>query len=238
MSSDCSGRSPKWQRRPEARPAEIVEAAIEAFGQLGYERATLADVARRAGVCSGTVAHYFGSKGSLFEAAIAERFGQFVAGEESALAGSDGPAWPRLERLLRGLWDHIWAPGTLELIRVVRACATEFPEACHVLRREMSERWRRLVVAVLEDGIRSGEFRQELDPQLMSRMIGYAMVGVADSVSAFAPEDPDMPAPETVWESINDMVKRLLQEAEQAEAPGRRSRRAPSRSGPRAGEAV
>ncbi|HEU4588804.1 MAG TPA: TetR/AcrR family transcriptional regulator [Gemmatimonadales bacterium] len=238
MGSDCAGRPPKWQRRPEARPAEIVEAAIEAFGQLGYERATLADVARRAGVCSGTVAHYFGSKGGLFEAAITERFGRFVAEEELALGTKAGPAWPRLERLLRGLWDHLWAPGTLELIRVVRVCAAEFPEASHIIRREMSERWRRLVVAVLEDGIRAGEFRRELDPQLMSRIIGYALVGVADSVAAFAPHDEKMPSPETVWEFINDMVKRLLQEVEPAKTPGRKSRRAQSKSGPRAGEAV
>jgi AcrR family transcriptional regulator len=237
MSSACEGRSPKWQRRPEARRAEIIEAAIGAFGQLGYERATLADVARRAGVCPGTVAHYFGSKGGLFEAAIAERFGQFVAAEEAALAACEGPAWPRLERLLRDLWDHVWTPGTLELLRVVRVNVAEFPESGQLLRRQMSERWRRLVVTVLEEGMQTGEFRR-LDPDLTSRTIGYAFVGVADGVAAFAPYDADMPPPEAIWESLMDMVSRLMQQSEQAEAPGRRSRNTHRRSGPRAGEAV
>ncbi len=237
MASPCSGRAPKWQRRPEARRAEIVEAAITAFGQLGYQRATLADVAKRAGVCPGTVAHYFGSKGALFEAAIADRFGQFVAGEEATMGATEEPAWPRLERLLRHLWDHVWAPGTIELVRVVRVNAAEFPESGQLLRQQLSERWRRLLVTILEDGIRAGEFRR-LDAGVAAHAIGHTLVGVADSTAAYAPYDADMPAKEVLWVALMEMVQRYVQQIREAGVTGRRPRKAERQSGRRSGEAA
>jgi AcrR family transcriptional regulator len=223
-------RAPKWQRRPEARPAEIVDAAIAAFGELGYHRATLADVARRAGVCPGTVAHYFGSKGGLFEAAIAQRFGQFLDAEEAAAAdGGDGSAWGRLERVLRHLWDLVWLPGTLELVRVVHMNAAEFPESGRLLRSRISERWRRLLGALLEAGMASGELRRT-DSDVAARMIGSALVGIADSVAAFGPYDTDMPDRDVVWAAVTDMVRRYVENDGPAGAARRETRERKSRA--------
>ena len=41
---------PKFRRRPEARPAEIVAAALEVFAERGFKAARLEEVAARAGV--------------------------------------------------------------------------------------------------------------------------------------------------------------------------------------------
>ena len=67
MANVIDSDRPRWQRRPDTRPAEILDAAVLAFGRKGYRRATLADVAEQAGVSPGTVSHYFGSKANLFE---------------------------------------------------------------------------------------------------------------------------------------------------------------------------
>ena len=58
--------SPRWQRRPEARPEEILDAALTVFGESGFARAKIEDVARLAGVSKGTVYLYFDSKEALF----------------------------------------------------------------------------------------------------------------------------------------------------------------------------
>ena len=61
--SEPSPDQPRWQRRPASRPGEILEAGFAVFAEMGYERATIADVARRARVSPGLVVHYFGTKG-------------------------------------------------------------------------------------------------------------------------------------------------------------------------------
>ena len=53
---------PRWKRRKDARPGEIVAAALEVFGERGFAATKLTDVARRAGVTKGTVYLYFDSK--------------------------------------------------------------------------------------------------------------------------------------------------------------------------------
>src|SRR5690242_714709 len=65
-SSSLPQTSPRWQRRPEARPDEILDAAFTVFGESGFARAKIEDVARLAGVSKGTVYCYFDSKEALF----------------------------------------------------------------------------------------------------------------------------------------------------------------------------
>ena len=58
--------TPKWRRRPEARPEEILSAALEVFGEVGFAEAKLDDVAQKAGISKGTLYLYFDSKEELF----------------------------------------------------------------------------------------------------------------------------------------------------------------------------
>ena len=51
-SDSSSQTAPRWQRRPEARPEEILDAALAVFGESGFARAKIEDVARLAGVMS------------------------------------------------------------------------------------------------------------------------------------------------------------------------------------------
>ncbi len=55
---------------PEERKKQILEAAIEVFGQKGYGNATAVEIGEKAGVSSGTVFHYFGNKKELFREAL------------------------------------------------------------------------------------------------------------------------------------------------------------------------
>src|SRR5476651_1052584 len=57
---------PKWRRRPEHRPQQIIEAALEVFGECGLANARLQDIAERAGVSKGTIYLYFPNKEELF----------------------------------------------------------------------------------------------------------------------------------------------------------------------------
>ena len=63
---------PKFRRRPEARPAEIVAAALEVFAERGFKAARLEEVAARAGVSKGAVYLYFETKEALFRAVVVD----------------------------------------------------------------------------------------------------------------------------------------------------------------------
>src|SRR5207248_2764168 len=59
---------PKWRRRKEARPVEIVDAALEAFAEKGFAAAKLDDIARKAGSSKATLYLYFDTKEEIFRA--------------------------------------------------------------------------------------------------------------------------------------------------------------------------
>lgn len=200
---------PRWHRRPDERRGEILDSAVLVFGRNGYKRTTLAEVAERAGVSAGTVCHYFGCKATLFEELIAERLMPFVEIEEAGLARHKGPARELLHQLLRRFWDRAWEPGILDLVRVVKVESGEFPESGRLLCQQLGERWRRLFGRILQAGMKSGEFRP-LDVDVVARTISYAVIGVAEKVSAFQSYDPGMPEREAMWQSVREMVDRFV----------------------------
>lgn len=202
--SDPSSCNPKWQRRPECRHREILDAAVAAFSETGYERATIADVARRAAVSPGLVVHYFGSKQELFEAVIEERFLRFVAGEEAMLAAHTGPSRDLLHQLVRRFWEHLAEPGTVELALVVKAERAAFPEATRTLFQQLSERWRRLFEAVLDAGVRRGEFR--IAGPHVARVIGSSIAGAVESARCFASFDRQPSSPEELWAALVSLL--------------------------------
>ena len=69
---DHSLEKPAHCRRKEARPAEIIAAALHLFDEKGYAATRLDDVALRAGVSKGTIYLYFDSKEALFNAVVRE----------------------------------------------------------------------------------------------------------------------------------------------------------------------
>ena len=63
---------PKFRRRPAARPAEILAAALEVFAERGFQAARLEEVAKRAGVSKGALYLYFETKAELFRAVVTD----------------------------------------------------------------------------------------------------------------------------------------------------------------------
>ncbi|TLF42683.1 helix-turn-helix transcriptional regulator, partial [Halomonas urmiana] len=66
-------------RRKEARPGELLEAALDLFVEKGFAATRVDDVAARAGVSKGTLFLYFPSKEELFKAVVRENIvGRFA----------------------------------------------------------------------------------------------------------------------------------------------------------------
>lgn len=91
-------KSPKWKRRPSARPSEIADAALDVFASKGYEAATMDEIAEAARISKGTIYLYFPSKEDLLVASIEGRMRRNLAN-----------LWP--------LQDSARKPLTREIVR-------------------------------------------------------------------------------------------------------------------------
>ena len=92
--------APKFRRRKEARPAEIVEAAFAVFAEKGFAAARLDDIASRAGVSKGALYLYYETKEALFEAVVTSRVGANLAQVREMIGSFPGPFGVLLARLV------------------------------------------------------------------------------------------------------------------------------------------
>ena len=92
--------STRWRRRKEARPDEILAAALASFAERGFAATRLEDVAARAGISKGTLYLYFGGKEELFEAVVRAMLLPNLEQLEALAATYEGPSAKLLERLL------------------------------------------------------------------------------------------------------------------------------------------
>ncbi|PWC39090.1 TetR/AcrR family transcriptional regulator [Azospirillum sp. TSO35-2] len=151
--------APRWRRRKDARPQEIVAAAMDVFTERGFAAARLEEVAARAGVSKGTLYLYFPSKDDLFKAVIRAAILPNLEQAEALVAGAPGPCFPLLERLLRMVAGLIATTRAAAIPRLVIAEAGNFPELAAFYHREVIRRGFGLLAALLRRGIDRGEFR-------------------------------------------------------------------------------
>jgi AcrR family transcriptional regulator len=162
-------RPPRWQRRPEERPRQILEAAFRVFGTRGLHRATLDDVAREAGITKGTIYLYFPGKAALFIAMLKARVNAVMPEVPAPREGHRAPTTrSRLDRIGRQLYAFFRSPAYLAMYRTIVSEAVDFPEAAALLYREGILPANRRLAEVIRRGIAAGEFRP-VDPLVTAR---------------------------------------------------------------------
>lgn len=195
--------------RGDIRRREILDAAFFAFGRLGYERATLNDVARAIGVSPGTICHHFGTKNDLFEAVVADRFLRFQLEVEALLVSHKGSYRGLLHTIISRFWDHLWEPGQLDFMLVSQVEAPRFPESGRLQFQQTCCRSRSLLTAVLDAGIEAGEFRP-MDVDGVTRTIAPAIIGIAASQHRFACYDSAPVSRDQLRRTILDVIDRAV----------------------------
>jgi len=187
--SSADERSPRWQRRPEARPDEILDAALQVFGEQGFARTRLEDVARRAGVSKGTLYLYFDSKEELFRATARGRASASLAEGEEFVRTFEGSTRQLLEQFITRSWAKMNEPEKLRLARVVLFELTNFPELARFYFQEVILRMRTLIQSIIDRGIQRGEVRP-VDPGFAARALQTLCVQLAQTQHHFGPYDP------------------------------------------------
>jgi AcrR family transcriptional regulator len=158
MSTSETTASLKWRRRSDARPAEILAAALASFAEHGFAATRLDEVAARAGVTKGTLYLYFRSKEELFKAVVRQELVPNIERAEAMLAQSSASSLALLGQLV-ALMSEIMASPLSAIPKLVLTEAGNFPDLARFYAEEVVDRGKALVRRVLERGVAAGEIR-------------------------------------------------------------------------------
>ncbi len=162
MTIATAKRPARWARRSEARPGELVQAALELFVERGYSSTRLDDVAQRAGVSKGTIYLYYGSKEELMRAAIRLAVQPKLQFAEEAMERSDHSTRELLRMIVTNwLQDYFDSPGSPSrgILKLLVSECRNFPELGHFYVEEVVQRGRGFWLKLLQRGIDRGELR-------------------------------------------------------------------------------
>lgn len=165
------------QRRKEARPLELLEAALALFVEKGFAGTRSEEVARRAGVSKGTLYLYYPSKEELLKAVITHFVSSKIAATTQALRDVQGPISPLLREVLVPWWQQIYASPACGTFKLVITEVRNFPELAAFYTREVVEPGHALVGMLLRRGIQTGEFRRvDVDSAVHSLLLPMVML--------------------------------------------------------------
>ncbi len=150
---------PRWQRRAESRPQEVLDAALTVFVERGYAAASLDEVARRAGVSKGTLYLYYANKAELFKAVVRQSLISSIDAARARTEQHPDSSWELLALVLGEFTRRVVMSPLSGIPKLIIAEAGNFPEITRFYFDEVVQRGRTLIQGILERGIASGEFR-------------------------------------------------------------------------------
>ncbi len=163
---------PRWRRRAEARPEEILEAALAEFTERGFEAARMEDIGKRAGLSKAGVYLYFPSKMALLEALIEARVSPLaVQAQTLAEAGQDDPL-AALRLLARVAAHRIADPNVFAVPRLVIGLSGRFPQIAEYYRAHVVEKARGALEALIAAAIAKKQIRTADKDAVVRAFIG------------------------------------------------------------------
>jgi AcrR family transcriptional regulator len=150
----------RWERRKEARPQELLAAAVDLFVEKGYAAARLDDVAARAGVSKGTLYLYFTNKEDLFKAVVREHLLPVIGEVEQAIEQYQGSSSDLLRDLILRWWEQVGNTKLSGITKLMCAESGNFPEVAQFYHEEVILRGNAMITKALERGMARGEFRK------------------------------------------------------------------------------
>jgi AcrR family transcriptional regulator len=137
-----------------SRRAVILDAALRVFGQYGYRRSSMDDIARETGIAKGTIYLSFASKEEVFQA-LSQRLAQRMLAGAEAARHRPGTTADKLAAM-HAAWFGTYADTISRSPH-----AAELLDAKHRLSADLvsdsASRYRRLVRDVVAEAVAAGE---------------------------------------------------------------------------------
>lgn len=179
------------ERRKEARPGELLDAALDLFVEKGFAATRSEEVAARAGVSKGTLFLYFPSKEELFKAVVRANLSGRFAEWQGEFETFEGSTADMVRYCMKVWWERIGATRASGITKLMISEARNFPELAAFYQQEVIRPGTELVRRILKRGVERGEFR-DIDIEysvfgIVAPMIFLIMM--KHSLGACAPQD-------------------------------------------------
>lgn len=196
---------PRWERRKDARPQELLAAALDLFVERGFASTRLEDVAKRAGVSKGTLYLYFTNKEELFKAVVRNSIVPVIGAAEDSIAGFEGHSADLLRSVVQNWWDQLGATKASGIIKLVIAEAGNFPDLARFYHEEVIARGTRMMAGMLHRAVARGEFRA-VDVDVMTQVLIAPLLMLVTWKHSVGPCDMGQLEPRAFLDSFLDMA--------------------------------
>ena len=209
---------PRWERRKDARPQELLAAALDLFVERGYASTRLEDVARRAGVSKGTLYLYFTNKEELFKAVVRENIVPALGEAEDIISTFEGHSADLLRCVIMGWWERLGATKASGIIKLVMSEAGNFPDLALFYQEEVINRSTTMIAGMFERAVARGEFRP-MNVTMMTQVLIAPMLMLITWKHSIGPCNQDELDPMGFLEAFLDMALNGLLPGPAAPAP-------------------
>lgn len=161
----------RWERRPDDRPHEILDAALKVFAERGYRNTRLEDIGEAAGVTKGAIYHYFANKEELLLRAIEHRREEAFGRIEEVLRDKTAPVSTRVRLVVRRWFGSIPEERLAVVTLLVQGIAHEAPDAFRRWLAGGPTASAKLIASLVREGQARGEFRTDADADVAARLL-------------------------------------------------------------------
>ena len=158
--------------RDSEKSYQIIDAAIRVFARNGYYNSRVSDIAREAGIASGTIYLYFKTKDDILVTLFREKLASFVARLRDAI-DAERDALAKLRRLIALHFQVLESnPDLAEVVQVELRQGHKFfrGASAHEVAAYFS-----LISSVLEEGVEAGLFRKDLPIKVATKVLFGAL---------------------------------------------------------------
>jgi len=182
--------SSRWQRRKEARPEEILDAALQLFTEKGFSATRMMDVAKAAGISKGTLYLYFSNKEAIFKEVVQQRITPQLDKVESLVSEFEGNQADLLKQLINGWWLGVACSSLSAIPKIITAESGNFPQLAEYFTHNVVTRSRHLFSKVIRRGMEAGEFKV-YDAETVARLVVAPLVQATIWMHSLKPYDDD-----------------------------------------------
>ena len=150
--------TPSRRRLKEARPQQLLDAALTLFAEKGFAATRAEEVAQRAGVSKGTLYLYYPSKEELLKAVIREHLSSRIAAGAAAAEKHRGPVADLLREVFARWWLEVFYSPTSGVFKLIITEVRNFPDIAEFYVAEVIQPAECLIARIVQRGIDSGEF--------------------------------------------------------------------------------